>query len=187
MTLYGDSQLGLQTYFSTNTLITHGPCSGSSIVPASVCIVGRFEKLKRLTHPNICQYVDIKRGKQNRMLVVTEYYSKNLSQPDFSIFGDNPSNRKQLAKSIILALTYLNDNNIVSRNVNSKNICVTKYGGVKLANFGIYDATNYGEYVRFPIGDPAFLPPEVLKVGPTSDVISSFNVDIWSLGMYCYF
>lgn len=73
-----DAQLGAFTFFAS--ALPHDVCgsNGLPLTPNSIKILGRFQILKTVTHPRLCQYVDISRGK----------HGMNLSQitiPDFDI------------------------------------------------------------------------------------------------------
>ena len=48
---------------------------------------------------------------------------------------------------------------IVSRNLTLNNIQLTDEGSCKIANYGMYYATEAGECVAFPIGEAKYLSP----------------------------
>lgn len=190
MSIYGDSEIGILSFFATDRLINRGPANGVSLVPTSINIVGRFQKLKRLTHANLCQYIHIQRCKQNRMLIVSEYYKKTLGETDvLKEFSLDLALVRQLAKSIIEGLVYMNEHGMVNRNLSSENVHVTKNGEVKMSSFGMYYVTYCGEYVKFPIGNPVYWPPELIRDGPSGmkKFQENKNIDIWSLGEFDYF
>lgn len=58
-----DAQLGAFTFFAS--ALPHDVCgsNGLPLTPNSIKILGRFQILKTVTHPRLCQYVDISRGK----------------------------------------------------------------------------------------------------------------------------
>lgn len=58
-----DAQLGAFTFFAS--ALPHDVCgsNGLPLTPNSIKILGRFQILKTITHPRLCQYVDISRGK----------------------------------------------------------------------------------------------------------------------------
>lgn len=61
-----DAQLGAFTFFASP--LPHDVCgsNGLPLTPNSIKILGRFQILKTVTHPRLCQYVDISRGKHGR-------------------------------------------------------------------------------------------------------------------------
>jgi TBC domain-containing protein kinase-like protein len=55
--------MGAFTFFAS--ALPHDVCgsNGLPLTPNSIKILGRFQILKTVTHPRLCQYVDISRGK----------------------------------------------------------------------------------------------------------------------------
>uniref|UniRef100_A0A9L0J9Z0 TBC1 domain containing kinase n=1 Tax=Equus asinus TaxID=9793 RepID=A0A9L0J9Z0_EQUAS len=58
-----DAEMGAFTFFAS--ALPHDVCgsNGLPLTPNSIKILGRFQILKTITHPRLCQYVDISRGK----------------------------------------------------------------------------------------------------------------------------
>lgn len=58
-----DAELGAFTFFAS--ALPHDVCgsNGLPLTPNSIKILGRFQVLKTITHPRLCQYVDMSRGK----------------------------------------------------------------------------------------------------------------------------
>ena len=185
MSVYGESDIGILSFFATNTLINRGPANGVSFVPTSINIVGRFQMLKSIKHPNLCQYIWIQRCKKNRMLIVSERYKKTLENRDvLREFSSDLALVRRLAYSIIAGLIHFNELGFINRNVSSQNVHIAKNGEIKLSNFGMYYMTEYGEYVKFPIGIPVYWPPELIRNGiaASEKLRDKTNIDVWSLG-----
>ena len=84
---------------------------------------------------------------------------------------------------ILDALIYLEDNNIVHKDIKPSNILIDSFGTIKLADFGLsafYDKNKLSEDYS---GSTAFLAPEIVSKKPHNPVKS----DIWSLGVSLYF
>uniref|UniRef100_A0A8C2EM38 TBC domain-containing protein kinase-like protein n=1 Tax=Cyprinus carpio TaxID=7962 RepID=A0A8C2EM38_CYPCA len=163
-----DAELGASTFFASP--LPHDVCgsNGLPLTPNSIKILGRFQILKTITHPRLCQYVDISRGKHERLVIVAEHYEKSLK--DFLKQG------KPLTVGIKCSF---------------KN----QQGKVKLAKFGLYHMTDHGADVDFPIGYPSYLPPEVIAQGcfystePSiieAPLPSGPKTDVWSLGVLLF-
>ncbi|GCC26300.1 hypothetical protein chiPu_0004716 [Chiloscyllium punctatum] len=75
-----DAQLGAFTFFAS--ALPHDVCgsNGLPLTPNSIRILGRFQILKAISHPRLCQYVDMLRGKHERLVVVTEHYERSLEE-----------------------------------------------------------------------------------------------------------
>lgn len=187
MAVFGDSDIGILSFFATNALINRGPINGISLVPTSINIVGRFQMLKSIRHPNLCQYIWIQRCKQHRMLIVSEYHKKSLENKNvLREFSSDMGLVRRLAYSVISGLVHMNELGMINRNLSSQNVQVTSNGEIKLSNFGMYYVTEYGEYVKFPIGIPVYWPPELIREWKNRDEMFRHrtNIDVWSLGKY---
>ncbi|CAG8515822.1 5173_t:CDS:10 [Diversispora eburnea] len=127
------------------------------IVPATATteIFGNFQALKTISHPNLCEYVEI--------IICGSRKSSELSCVGVSML-------REWAFQILKALAYLNSNNIIHHNLSPNNILIDSEGTVKLANYGLYYMTKGGANVDFPIGYPHYLPPEAIY-------------HVWSLGV----
>ncbi|KAI7897510.1 rab-GTPase-TBC domain-containing protein [Cokeromyces recurvatus] len=141
--------------------------SGHLALSAPSQIIGQFQYLKTLIHPHLCQYIEIHRGKHDRLFVVSEYHDVSLQktrsidsheQLPISLFV-----LKQWAFEIFSALHYLKEHNIIHASLSPSNILLDKENHIKLFNYGLYYMTSGGRDVDFPIGYPAYLAPECLE------------------------
>ncbi|XP_004549479.2 TBC domain-containing protein kinase-like protein [Maylandia zebra] len=190
-----DAQLGAFTFFAS--ALPHDVCgsNGLPLTPNSIKILGRFQILKTITHPRLCQYVDISRGKHERLIVVAEHYENCLSI--FQKPENAPSAEKvlQIAYEVLEGLEFMNKNGLVHRALGPNNVLMDCKGNVKLAKFGLYHMTDHGADVDFPIGYPSYLAPEVIAQGsfhpsdPSRDeapLPSGPKSDVWSLGILLF-
>uniref|UniRef100_A0A3Q3KES3 TBC domain-containing protein kinase-like protein n=1 Tax=Monopterus albus TaxID=43700 RepID=A0A3Q3KES3_MONAL len=190
-----DAQLGAFTFFAS--ALPHDVCgsNGLPLTPNSIKILGRFQILKTITHPRLCHYVDITRGKHERLIVVAEHYESSLN--DFQKQGKAASPEKvlQIAYEVLEGLEFMNKHGIVHRALSAHNVLMDCKGNVKLAKFGLYHMTDHGADVDFPIGYPSYLAPEVIAQGsfhpsdPSYDeapLPSGPKTDVWSLGVLLF-
>ncbi|KAL7404003.1 hypothetical protein ABVT39_008381 [Epinephelus coioides] len=190
-----DAQLGAFTFFAS--ALPHDVCgsNGLPLTPNSIKILGRFQILKTVTHPRLCQYVDISRGKHERLIVVAEHYESSLS--DFQKQGKTVSPEKvlQIAYEVLEGLEFMNKHGMVHRALSAHNVLMDCKGNVKLAKFGLYHMTDHGADVDFPIGYPSYLAPEVIAQGSFHPSDSSHDeaplpsgpkTDVWSLGVLLF-
>lgn len=70
MSALRDAQLGAFTFFAS--ALPHDVCgsNGLPLTPNSIKILGRFQILKTVIHPRLCQYVDISRGKHGKVRMI---------------------------------------------------------------------------------------------------------------------
>ncbi|KAI9320918.1 rab-GTPase-TBC domain-containing protein [Dichotomocladium elegans] len=161
--------------------------SGHLALSAPSQIIGRFQFLKTLVHENLCEYVEIHRGKHDRLFVVTEYYDDSLQKARSSKEDIEPEPIKipllrQYAREIFSALIYLQQNNMIHAALSPHNILLTENGHIKLCGYGLYHMTGSGADVDFPIGYAAYLAPEV--VGDESpESLFHDKRDCWAVGV----
>ncbi|XP_056010659.1 TBC domain-containing protein kinase-like protein [Ostrea edulis] len=190
----GDADFGLTTFFARTHPNDKCGANGLPLTPNSIKILGRFEHLKTINHENVCKYIDIQRGKHERLMVVTEHYQQNLKKVAKSGKYSDEDNLVSLAYGIVRGLAYLNNKGITHRNLSQENILFNTKGKVKLSEYGLYHMTDYGADIAFPIGHPQYLSPEVLcelpiqydehsESEPTVLIPSGPKSDVWSLGL----
>lgn len=189
-----DALLGASTFFASP--LPHDVCgsNGLPLTPNSIKILGRFQALKTICHPRLCQYVDIARGKHERLVVVAEHYENDL----MNFFKQNkalcPDKALLIAKEILEGLELMNQHGMVHRALCPQNVLLDSRGSVKLAKFGFYYMTDSGTDVDFPIGHPSYLAPEVITQGLNQIqtfhdkmcCISGPKMDVWSLGILLF-
>ncbi|XP_041040392.1 TBC domain-containing protein kinase-like protein isoform X1 [Carcharodon carcharias] len=190
-----DAQLGAFTFFAS--ALPHDVCgsNGLPLTPNSIRILGRFQILKAISHPRLCQYVDISRGKHERLVVVTEHYERSLEDLLKERKPNSPGRVLQIAFEVLEGLEYMNKHRMVHRALAPHNILLDCEGHIKLAKFGLYHMTGYNADVDFPIGYPSYLAPEVIAQGMVKSTDhtqsdrsspSGPKVDVWSLGVILF-
>uniref|UniRef100_A0A7N4NWL3 TBC1 domain containing kinase n=1 Tax=Sarcophilus harrisii TaxID=9305 RepID=A0A7N4NWL3_SARHA len=190
-----DAELGAFTFFAS--ALPHDVCgsNGLPLTPNSIKILGRFQILKTITHPRLCQYVDISRGKHERLVVVAEHCERSLEEFLRERKPVSPLKVLCIAFEVLQGLQYMNQHGMVHRALSPHNILLDQEEHIKLAKFGLYHMTAHGVDVDFPIGYPSYLAPEVIAQGiiKTSDHTSSEKPlpsgpksDVWSLGIILF-
>lgn len=82
--------------------------------------------------------------------------------------------------SIILALEYLHKNGIIYRNINPKNILITKDGYIKLTPFSLKELFHIPKNVEINISKNEYNSPESYTSKPNN------SSDFWNLGIIIY-
>ncbi|XP_021711856.1 TBC domain-containing protein kinase-like protein [Aedes aegypti] len=157
-------------------------CCGSNglpLTPNSIGIYGRSQLLRgdALKHENLCEYLDVIRGKHERTIIVQEFAGSPLTE---TFIGEN--NKQQtllrIGYQMLRAVSHLNEKGLMARNLEPVNVLISRDFCVKLYNYGLYYMTYSGKYVSFPIGNVKYHGPEVL-LGSRENVKN----DVWSVGM----
>ncbi len=142
--------------------------NGLPLTPHSISILGNGQILKNANHPNLAKYLDVSRGKHQRIVVVSEFWKRTLRT---AVLSRETTEEARLVRSeeellrmvsqILSALAYLNQMNIVNLNLRPETIMLDEEENVKLFGYGLGRMTDYGRLVAFPIGDPRLTAPEV--------------------------
>lgn len=167
------NQLAVNAFYpaarSKSAKLQHSDNANGQVPSNASFIFGAFHAyLKTLRHENICEYVLIYRGHQDRFFVVSEHYSRSLADLNSEQLGEL---MPRIVKQILSALCYLYLNGISHCNLTLQSVRLDNLNNVKLADFGMSELTNDGECVSFPINDPNYLTP------------GCFKDDIWALGL----
>ncbi|GLG98476.1 Putative mitogen-activated protein kinase kinase kinase 7-like [Gryllus bimaculatus] len=150
--------------------------NGLPLTPNSITIYGRGQYLKTISHPNLCSYLDIIRGKHERTMVVSQYHMESVATKQLQL-----KDLSKFAFQTVKALCHLNEHNIVHHNLSPENMLLNDDGNLQLFNYGLYYMTDGGANVSFPIGHPKYTASEVYLGGRNRR--SGPKVDVWSLGM----
>lgn len=187
----GRAHLGASTFFASAHPSESCGSNGLPLTPNSIRIYGRAQALGLINHPHLCAYVDIHRGKHERIMVIQEYYRMNLrmAAEKYEQFR-NQNGLAQVAHQVIQGLVYLNNFGTVNCSLSPDNILIDPWGKAKLYNYGLYYMTEAGTAVSFPLGVVQYTAPEVLLQGGTQDSGTGTSTvsgnpawDVWSLGI----
>ena len=78
MAALGSAKLGVTTFFASAHQRDQCGSNGLPLTPNSIRILGRFQTLKHANHPNLSQYVDLVRSKNERLFVVSEWHATSV-------------------------------------------------------------------------------------------------------------
>ncbi|CAO3617771.1 unnamed protein product [Cunninghamella echinulata] len=149
-------------------------------------IIGRFQFLKTIRHPHLCSYIDIHRGKNDRLFVVSEYFDYSLQKSKGSSISINGASDldisflQKMACQILSALNYLHELGIIHCCLCPNLILFDPEHNIKLFGYGLNYMTGNGIDIDFPIGYPQYLSPEY-TIDPIRN--RTMKSDIWSLGI----
>jgi TBC domain-containing protein kinase-like protein len=144
--------------------------NGLPLTPHSISILGAAQILLTC---NLARYLDIQRGKHQRIVVVGGSCSNNLRHTEQGEITEEKL--LSISQQVLLASAYLNQMNIVNLNISRENVMLTEEGQVKLFNYGPGRMTNYGTWVAFTVGDPRLTAPEVFRLGSRVDQVPTIK------------
>ncbi|XP_026313813.1 TBC domain-containing protein kinase-like protein [Hyposmocoma kahamanoa] len=169
-----DYKFAACTYFAKNHPGETCGSNGLPLTPSSITILGRAQQLLTLEHPNLCTYLDVIRGKHERIIVVAEVIGKSLNEWKSKLSCEEIVN---IARQLANALVFLHGHNITHRMLSDDNILLDSSGRVKLFNYGMFFMTGGGNEVSFPLGLPRYLSPETILGG------GGPAADVWAFGI----
>jgi len=137
-----------------------------------------------LNHPNLVQVFRVDRH-EDQPYFVMEYVEgeslKRLIQREDKM---QPLRALQILKEVAAGLAAAHDKGVIHRDIKPENIMLTKYGGVKVVDFGIARVEEPGTRLTttgIGLGTPSYLSPEVCL---SQDVDQ--RSDIFSLGVVLF-
>ncbi|XP_049268147.1 TBC domain-containing protein kinase-like protein isoform X2 [Rhipicephalus sanguineus] len=168
---------GARTFFASCHARDTCGMNGLPLTPNSIRVLGLFQRLKCLSHKNLCAYLDAFRSKHERLVVVIEHFRKSLQDEIPNKLPVDTISR--ICREVLEALDYLHSRGITHRALSPCSVLLDDKLQVKLANYGLCHMTENGRTVPFPLGTPKYLAPEVLA----QERPSGPKADIWSLGV----
>lgn len=73
-----EMQFGAITFFAKQHKGDTCGSNGLPLTPNSIIIYGKAQHLKMIKHPNLCQYLDIIRGKHGKVYLTFAYFIKTI-------------------------------------------------------------------------------------------------------------
>lgn len=190
-----NSKLSAITFFAKTHKGDLCGTNGLPLTPNSIALLGKSQFLKKLSHSNLFEYLDIIRGKHGKLnhfkfvSLIFNYFLFIVERTIIisELFG-TPLNefRNEITETIILrifyqtadGLNYIQKNGFVCHNLEPANLFLDEKNNIKIFNYGLFYMTNSGQYVSFPIGNVKYLSPERLLGGK-----ENIKSDVWSLGI----
>ncbi len=143
-------------------------------------IYTEIKNLKKCNHQNIPRYVNTFLSTDHIFLSMEFVKGLTLDDIIYHIHMDT-STMAYVCTEVLSALEYLQDINIIHRDVKPQNILVSKAGRVKLTDLGLSICTSKriaGDMSRRICGTTNFMAPEMV-----TGASYSHGVDIWALGI----
>ncbi|KAF8473514.1 kinase-like domain-containing protein [Kalaharituber pfeilii] len=147
--------------------------------------------MKKLDHENIIKLYEVLDDPDGDSLyMVMEMCSKGVVMKMGLGEKADPYPEEQCRlwfRDMILGIEYLHSQGIIHRDIKPDNLLLTEDDCLKIVDFGVSEMFKKGTemFTAKSAGSPAFIPPELCKVGHGD--VSGEAADIWSMGatLYC--
>ncbi|OBA27578.1 Pkinase-domain-containing protein [Hanseniaspora valbyensis NRRL Y-1626] len=146
---------------------------------------GRIDReiqfLRLLRHPHIIKLYDVIKSEEE-IIMVMEYASNELF--DYIIQREKlPENEgRRFFQQIISAIEYCHRLKIVHRDLKPENLLLDEKLNVKIADFGLSNIMQDGNFLKTSCGSPNYASPEVIS----GKLYAGPEVDVWSCGVILY-
>ena len=137
-----------------------------------------------LNHPNLVQVFRVDRHEDHPYFVMEYVEGESLKRLIQREDKMQPLRALQILKEVATGLAAAHDKGVIHRDIKPENIMLTKYGGVKVVDFGIARVEEPGTRLTttgMGLGTPSYLSPEVCL---SQDVDQ--RSDIFSLGVVLF-
>lgn len=134
--------------------------------------------LSALSHPNIARFIDVGRGAEGSLYLVTEYISGESLQRRLENQVASVDELRRWAYQLCAALSFAHARQICHGDLKPANVMIDDVGDVRLLDFGI-GVTLLQEQVAAPVigFTPVYAAPEVTREG-----VYTVAAEIYSLG-----
>lgn len=136
-----------------------------------------------LKHPNIATLHGFSEFR-NSPYIIMEYVEGQTLDERVKLGGPLPPMEAiAIFKTVVTAVGYIHNCNIIHRDIKSTNVKITANGQVKLLDFGIAKAASTPQVTEIGsiIGTPPYLAPELFR-----DAKADVRTDVWALGVLFY-
>eukprot|EP01102_Stenamoeba_stenopodia_P000837 TRINITY_DN10788_c0_g1_i1.p1 TRINITY_DN10788_c0_g1~~TRINITY_DN10788_c0_g1_i1.p1 ORF type:complete len:451 (+),score=152.51 TRINITY_DN10788_c0_g1_i1:58-1410(+) len=152
-------------------------------------LMDEVEILKKLSHPNIINILDIFDTKDELQLVLELVHGGDLLDKILSKTRYKEDEARVIFKNIVEAVEYLHSHGFAHRDLKPENILLVSNDDdttIKLTDFGVSRSFGDEELMKTLVGTPQYLAPEIIKKGRGSQEGYTVAVDMWSLGVILY-
>ena len=149
--------------------------------------INEIKILKILKHPNILEFKNAFIDKATRSLnILMEYPNKGSLENKINFALKNEGHLEEsiiwnIFSQIVKGINYAHKKGIIHKNLNSKNIYLTKMRMVKIGNFGGKIAFNKMNMIFSDLKELSYCAPEIWNHQKLNN-----KCDIWSLGCIIY-
>lgn len=151
-----------------------------------LALAKEFEIGIGLDHPNIVKTIGFEDIEGIGKCIIMEYIDGDSLHNILNSRHISPKEARAVAISLLDALSYLHNKQIIHRDIKPENIMLTFSGNiVKLVDFGLSDGNSF-TFIKIPSGTRNYMAPEQKKEDAKADIagdVYSFGVLLRDLGI----
>ncbi len=136
-----------------------------------------------LDHPNICTIYDISKTEDDQLFIAMAFYEGETLKKKISRGALPVDEAINIAVQISSGLERAHTGGIIHRDIKPANIMITRFGEVKIVDFGLAKSKASAGITKFgsTVGTAAYMSPE-----QTRGEMVDQRTDIWALGVIIY-
>ena len=136
--------------------------------------------LNKVYHKNICNMIDYLENDDSHYIIL-ELCDKTLDVflKETGYLRENKA--KTYFRHIAAGLEYLQELNIVHRDIKPQNLLITYYDEIKISDFGLSKIIEDNEVLDTLCGSPLYMAPEIMKTKKYDN-----KIDLWSSGVVLF-
>ncbi|KAK6766479.1 hypothetical protein RB195_026030 [Necator americanus] len=162
--------------------------NGLPVIPSSIRMLGRFEKIKSIRHPSLCTYIELVRCTlvPNAVILICEHHDMSLSAL-LSTRRLTIGEIFHITWHIVEGIAVLHDEGICVGILNSDSILIPekKRDGlldVRITQYAVSYISKDGADIQGALAHGFSIAPEQLIIG-TSSCGTTFKADVWAIGI----
>lgn len=147
----------------------------------NACIQSEIEIMKCLDHKHILKFYDSYSDLASKSIIMEYCKYGDLSTNLRHRHGILESDIKKNALQLVDGVKYMVENNIMHRDLKTKNLLLSEDNNIKICDFGFAKKMMHSDVTDTICGSPLYMAPEILSGGKYTNI-----ADLWSIGIILY-
>ncbi|XP_046839981.1 5'-AMP-activated protein kinase catalytic subunit alpha-2-like [Xenia sp. Carnegie-2017] len=152
----------------------------------SLDVVGKIRReitnLKLFRHPHIIKLYQVISTPTDIFMIMEYVSGGELFEYILKHGKSEEHSARKFFQQIISGVDYCHRHMVVHRDLKPENLLLDDHGNVRIADFGLSNMMQDGEFLRTSCGSPNYAAPEVIS----GKLYAGPEVDVWSCGVILY-